>query len=84
MKTSLPILVLAAMSVLAGCATAGPEARPYTSEERTQLSLEALNRQALPFDQYVQARARLMRAQNTTARDLANDASPSAQVGRDG
>lgn len=84
MKPFLPVLALVAISTLAGCATAGPEARPYSAEERAQLSLEALNRQALPFDQYVQARARLVRAQNTTVGDLVDDAGATAQVGRDG
>lgn len=83
MKNALLIVAMTAVSALAGCTTAGPETRPYSPQERAQLSMEALNRQALPFDQYIQARARLIRAQNTTARDLAEGAGAPSQIGRD-
>jgi hypothetical protein len=83
MKNVLLIAAIATVCMLTGCATPGPEARPYSQQERAQLSMEALNRQALPFDQYMQARARLMRAQTTTASDLAEDAGTPSQAGRD-
>ncbi|WP_225774582.1 hypothetical protein [Pseudomonas sp. Marseille-Q5115] len=83
MKRSLLLIPLMSVAILAGCTTAGPETRPYSAEERFELSMEALNRQGLPFDQYVQARAKLVRGQNANATGLAQDAVPAAQAGRE-
>ncbi|WP_263265081.1 hypothetical protein [Pseudomonas sp. RIT-PI-S] len=82
MKRSMLLLTLISAAVLAGCTTAGPETRPYTAEERFELSMEALNRQGLPYDQYMQARAKLIRGQNVNATGLAQDAA-APQAGRD-
>ena len=47
--------------VLAGCAShPAPELRPYTAEEQLELSLEALNRRGLSFDEYQAKKAELL------------------------
>jgi hypothetical protein len=83
MKRLMLLLSLVSVAVLAGCTTQGPESRGYSTEERFELSMEALNRQGLPFDEYVQARAALIRGQNTSASGLAEGSAPAAQSGRD-
>ena len=58
MNRLLAVSLLIVSSVLAGCAThPSPELRPYTVEETKQLSLEALSRRGLSFDEYQQQRA---------------------------
>jgi outer membrane lipoprotein SlyB len=76
MKTLLMMTSLLITAALAGCATDGPETRPYTPEERFQLSMEALNRQGLSYDQYVQARAKLIRGQDANAAGIAQGLRP--------
>lgn len=83
MKRSMLLASLIALAMLTGCATSSPESRAYTDEERFELSLEALNRQALPYEQYMQARARLVRAQDAEASNLAQQGMSVARVGRD-
>ncbi|WP_339529717.1 MULTISPECIES: hypothetical protein [unclassified Pseudomonas] len=61
MNRFLAVCLLIVSSVLAGCAThPSPELRPYTAEETKELSLEALSRLGLSFDEYQQQRAALI------------------------
>ena len=67
MKRLTILASLIVIATLAGCASNAPETRPYAAEESFQLSMESLNRQGLPVDQYVQARNKLIRAHNENA-----------------
>jgi uncharacterized lipoprotein YmbA len=78
------LLSLISTLVLAGCSTAAPESRPYSAQEHFELSMEALSRQGLSYDQYVQARTRLVRGQDAAATGLVESTAPAGQVGRDG
>ncbi|MBF7143449.1 MULTISPECIES: hypothetical protein [Pseudomonas] len=83
MKRSMLLASLIALAMLTGCATSSPESRGYSNEERFELSLEALNRQALPYEQYMQARARLVRGQDAEASNLAQQGASVSPEGRD-
>ena len=61
MNTLLALSLLSVVTVLAGCAShPAPELRPYTAEEQLELSLEALNRRGLSFDEYQAKKAELL------------------------
>ncbi|VEF12045.1 lipoprotein [Pseudomonas fluorescens] len=61
MNHLLTVLLLLAVSVLAGCAThVSPELRPYTAEESRELAMESLNRSGLSFDEYHAKKAQLL------------------------
>ncbi|MHC8318511.1 hypothetical protein [Pseudomonas sp. LB3P31] len=61
MKLPVAILLLLAVSVLAGCAShVSPELRPYTAEESRELAIEDLNRRSLSFDEYHAKKAELL------------------------
>ena len=61
MKSPIAVLLLLAVSVLAGCAGhVSPELRPYTPQESRQLALEDLNRRSLSFDEYHAKKAALL------------------------
>ncbi|MCF4994853.1 hypothetical protein GIW70_01270 [Pseudomonas syringae] len=61
MNHSLTVVLMLAISVLAGCAShVSPELRPYTAEETRELALEALGRRGLSFDEYHAQRAKLL------------------------
>lgn len=81
MKRSTLITVLLLAATLGGCA-GHPETRPFSNEENYQLSLEALARQGLPFDEYVRQRAVLVRAHDSNAGQVAQ-APAGIAVGRD-
>lgn len=83
MKRSMLMVAVMSFAVLAGCSTTSPETRPYSAQERFELSMEALSRQGLPYDQYVQARARLVRGQDANASGIAEGAAPAVPAGRD-
>jgi predicted component of type VI protein secretion system len=83
MTRSMLLVSLMSVAVLAGCTTTTPEKRPFSHQERVELSLEALTRQALPYDQYVQARAALVRSQDATATGLAQEGASVPPAGRD-
>lgn len=60
MNHCLSVSLLLIASLLAGCAAQpGPELRPYTAEETSQLAMEGLNRRGLSFDEYQQKKAEL-------------------------
>jgi hypothetical protein len=61
MNTLLALSLLSVVTVLAGCAShPAPELRPYTAAEQLELSLEALNRRGLSFDEYQAKKAELL------------------------
>ncbi len=61
MNRLLTVALLLAVSVLAGCAShVSPELRPYSAEESRELSMEALNRSGLSFDEYHAKKAQLL------------------------
>ena len=61
MNTLLALSLLSVVTVLAGCAShPAPELRPYTAAEQRELSLEALNRRGLSFDEYQAKKAELL------------------------
>ncbi|WP_097085236.1 MULTISPECIES: hypothetical protein [unclassified Pseudomonas] len=63
----LPLFIAAAAALwLQGCAS-HPETRAFTEQERYQLSMESLNRQGLPYDDYMREKAQLLRAQSEQA-----------------
>lgn len=76
----LAALIATGITTLAGCAS-HPELRPYTAAETRELALESLARQGLPYDEFQQRKAALLRAEQSS-QGLAEAAPASPQVPR--